>query len=207
MFNNFNRDHKALFKIKKIKELNNIKKIVLEICKKVSKKNIEEDFSQIHKKISIKDLNKFRVGVFEELNKLNLHKKLYEISKEEINFLCSNDIAVQKRINISFHLPGDKSSIIDLHSDTLSGQSPFEIVQWIPLCDVQKSNSMYFFNNAKSKKINSKLKNYEKKGFSKILNDFLEPSDFLNINYGQILFFSPTNWHDIRRRWFLAAAA
>ena len=144
--------------------------------------------------ISIKDLNKFRVGVFEELNKLNLHKKLYEISKDEINFLCSNDIAVQKRINISFHLPGDKSSIIDLHSDTLSGQSPFEIVQWIPLCDVQKSNSMYFFNNSKSNKINKRLKNYEKKGFSNILNDFLEPSDFLNINYGHILFFSPTNF-------------
>ena len=174
--------------------MDNIKDKVFEICEFVSKK-LSHNFNYIHKKIAISKLNDFRIKVFEELNKNNLHSLLYKMCEDEINFLCSRDLAVQKRINISFHLPNDKSSIIDLHSDTLSGQSPFELVQWIPLCDVDGSNSMYFFNSKKSELINKNLKKYERKGFSKILDDYLKKDDYLELKYGQVLLFSPTNWH------------
>lgn len=195
MFKNFNSERKVIIDVKKRNLLDLVKSKVYEICKTVSKKKLDIDFNFIHKKISISKLNDFRLKVFEELNKENLHQLLYQICEDEINFLCSRDLAVQKRINIGFHLPNDKSSIINLHSDTLSGQSPFEIVQWIPLCDVESSNSMYFFNSKKSEKINRNLGKYEQRGFSKILKDYLKKEDYLKLNYGQILLFSPTNWH------------
>jgi len=195
MSKEFQNEHKELVQVKDINKLNNIKKIILDICNKFSKRRISEDLSKIHEYISIKELNEFRINVFNEINKKNLYQKLYKICEDRINFLCTTDLAVQKRINISFHITGDKTSIIDLHSDTLSGQSPFEIVQWIPLCNVERTNSMYFFNNLKTKKINKTLKNYETKGFEKILNDYLNEKDYLKINYGQVLLFSPTNWH------------
>lgn len=195
MINKFYDKKKIIIDIEKKQDLENIKIIFLNICKKIINKNIDEDLSSIHKYIKLKDLNKFRLKVFEEINKKNIHKKLYKLCENEINILCSNDLAVQKRINISFHLPNDKSSIIDLHSDTLSGQSPFEIVQWIPLCNVKGTNSIYLFDNKKSNKINKDLKLYEKKGFNKILKKYLKDNDFIDLNYGQLILFSPTNWH------------
>lgn len=195
MIDNFHNNKKIIIDVKKRQDLNKIKYIFLKICKKILNKNIDDDLSLFHKYINLKHLNKFRVNVFEEINKRNIQEKLYRLCESEINTLCSNDLAVQKRINISFHLPNDKSSIIDLHSDTLSGQSPFEIVQWIPLCNVRATNSIYLFDNKKTNRINKNLKNFEKKGFNAILKKYLNKNDFIELKYGQMLLFSPTNWH------------
>ena len=42
-------------------------------------------------------------------------------------------------------MPGDVSSILNLHTDALSGQSVFEIVLWLPLTNAFETNSMYIF--------------------------------------------------------------
>ena len=50
---------------------------------------------------------------------------------------------MQNRINLSIQLPKDKGSLLDTHADTWNGNSPFEIVVWVPLVDCYKTKSMY----------------------------------------------------------------
>ena len=54
---------------------------------------------------------------------------------------------MQKRINLSIQLPNDSSSLLPLHSDIWSGDSPFEAVVWIPLVDCFKTKSMYILKS------------------------------------------------------------
>ena len=40
-------------------------------------------------------------------------------------------------------MPNDDSSLLPVHSDTWAGDSPFEIVMWIPLVNCNKTQSMF----------------------------------------------------------------
>ena len=40
-------------------------------------------------------------------------------------------------------MPNDDSSLLPVHSDTWAGDSPFEIVVWLPLVDCKESQSMF----------------------------------------------------------------
>ena len=53
---------------------------------------------------------------------------------------------MQKKINLSIQLPKDKDSLLDLHSDIYAGESPFQVVVWIPLVDVYDTKSMFLLN-------------------------------------------------------------
>ena len=50
---------------------------------------------------------------------------------------------MQSRVNLSIQLPEDDSSLLPVHADTWSGDSPFEVVVWLPLVDCFGTKSMY----------------------------------------------------------------
>ena len=56
------------------------------------------------------------------------------------------DISVQKKLNFSIHMPDDSSSVLDIHSDTWSGESPFQLNLWFPLTAAQDTNSMFLLD-------------------------------------------------------------
>ena len=60
---------------------------------------------------------------------------------------------MQMRVNLSIQLPRDKSSLLPVHSDVWSGDSPFETVVWLPLVDCFKTKSMFILPPAKYNKI------------------------------------------------------
>ena len=92
-------------------------------------------------------------------------------------------------------MPGDSSSLLDFHTDALSGQSVFEVVLWVPLTRAYKSNSMFIFSRSKTYEILSKLKASEKKGMKNLYNEYKEYATFLKLNLGECLIFSPTLFH------------
>ena len=69
---------------------------------------------------------------------------------------------MQKKINLSIQLPKDKDSLLDLHSDIYAGESPFQVVVWIPLVDVYDTKSMFFTKPIYNKKMNYQLLNTKK---------------------------------------------
>ena len=62
---------------------------------------------------------------------------------------------MQNRINLSIQIPNDNSSLLPVHSDTWSGDSPFEAVLWVPLVNCHSSKSMYILPPQELKKINN----------------------------------------------------
>ena len=60
---------------------------------------------------------------------------------------------MQSRLNLSIQFPQDKSSLLPVHSDVWSGDSPFETVVWLPLVDCYKTKSMFILPPKKYNKI------------------------------------------------------
>ena len=69
---------------------------------------------------------------------------------------------MQKRINLSIQLPNDSSSLLPLHSDIWSGDSPFEAVVWIPLVDCFKTKSMYILKQISTENL-KKISSFKKR--------------------------------------------
>ena len=50
-----------------------------------------------------------------------------------------------------------KKSMLPMHSDIYAGESPFEVVIWIPMMNVKSSHSMFITNPRDNKKINEQI--------------------------------------------------
>ena len=143
--NKFARQGYYIFDIRNKKILEKIKNDIIKESSKLLKKKLQKknffNFSQNYIKNS--DLNNFRLKIYNKLNKdKNFLKNYYLLGREYIDLFCGNELAVQKRVNLSIQLPKDNSSILPIHTDVWSGNSPFELVLWIPLVSVKKTKSI-----------------------------------------------------------------
>ena len=102
---------------------------------------------------------------------------------------------MQKKINLSIQLPKDKDSLLDLHSDIYAGESPFQVVVWIPLVDVYDTKSMFFTKPIYNKKMNYQLLNTKKFTTKQMYEKNKKKFNFLKIKFGSILIFSPLILH------------
>ena len=143
-------DKDSLLKIRKIF----IQSIRKNIKIKSDFKKDEDILNFIHKRIKSNKLNDFRLKVINEVNEnKELRKLYYNVAKPHLDILIGNELAMQLRINLSIQLPNDNSSLLPLHSDVWSGDSPYEIVVWLPLVDCYKTKAMYILLPSKYKKL------------------------------------------------------
>ena len=183
--------------IEDIVDKNSLKEI-REIFTKSVKKNLKvkfkkEDpnyiFNNIHKYLDKNNLNDFRLKVINDVNQNKfLREFYYKISNPYLNILAGNEIAMQMRINLSIQFPGDDSSLLPLHSDVWSGDSPYEIVSWLPLVDCYKTKAMYILPPNKYEKLNSIIK--KNKSASEIFTKIKKDLKWIEIDYGKILLFN-----------------
>ena len=118
--------------------LNKIHKFVVNMLVKKGGKSLNE----AHESISVNELNAFRLEVIKEINNLPwLREAYYQIAKPYLDILVGNELAMQLRVNLSIQMPEDKSSLLPVHADTWSGDSPYEVVVWIPLVDCYDTKS------------------------------------------------------------------
>ena len=185
--NKFIKDGYIIFNISEKQKLNYIKKkISNELSKKFKKKiNLEN----IHQFMNPQKLNSFKMKIY---GKINSDKKFfynyYTIAQKELDLICGNEIAMQRKINLSIQLPKDDSSLLPMHSDVWSGCSPFEVVLWLPLVNCKKTQSMFIVPFKESKVLNKKV--FKKNLFHKIQDQNTKKFKWLNIKYGQGLIFS-----------------
>ena len=144
--------------------------------------------------MSPKDLNEFRMYIYNEINNSkNFQKIYYTLGKEYIDILCGNELVMQRRCNLSIQLPNDDSSLLPLHADVWVGDSEYEIVFWLPLVNVYKTKAMYILSpedNFKYSKKFSKFKSTEQI-FKKIKNRL----KWIKVNFGQGLLFTQNLMH------------
>ena len=185
--------------IEDIVDKNSLKEI-REIFTKSVKKNLKvkfkkEDpnyiFNNIHKYLDKNNLNDFRLKVINDVNQNKfLREFYYKISNPYLNILAGNEIAMQMRINLSIQFPGDDSSLLPLHSDVWSGDSPFEIVVWLPLVDCYKTKAMYILPPSKYEKLKKIFTDKKSKSSEKIFNKIKKNLEWVKIKYGQVLLFN-----------------
>ena len=169
----------------------------LEIIKNTVRDSINvENLSLAHERIKNNEINPRRIDAFKNLNKINNWENVYySLSSKYLEDLLGPDIAIQSKLNLSIQMPQDKSSILDLHTDSLSGQSVFEVVSWIPLTDSYDSNSMFIFSPEISKEILNDMPNFHKSGMKELFEKYRKEAEFINVKYGEGLIFSPTLFH------------
>ena len=112
-----------------------------------------------------------------------------------INYLLGPDLLIQRKLNLSIQMPNDQSSILGMHTDTLSGQSPFEFVMWTAFTSGYDSNSMFYFDRQTSKEIFYEMANYELDGLESLRLKYWSKAKFLDVNASDVVLFSGTLFH------------
>ena len=109
-----------------------------------------KELDSLHKSIKYNEINNERIKCYRTINKNeNWEKNYYSLAASKLQKLLGPDISIQSKLNLSIQMPNDISSVLDLHTDALSGQSVFEVVLWVPLTRSFDSNAMYIFSKAK----------------------------------------------------------
>ncbi|EQA61119.1 sporadic carbohydrate cluster 2OG-Fe(II) oxygenase [Leptospira alexanderi] len=146
--------------------------------------------NQIHKKVSVSELNPFRLKVIQSMNSLkDFRYHYYKVAKPYLETLVGNELSMQLRVNLSIQFPNDDSSLLPVHSDTWSGDSPYEIVVWLPIVDCYKTKSMYLLPPKSSKKLISDFKNQSGVSSENLFQSISKDVQWLEVNYGEVLLF------------------
>ena len=160
-------------------------------------KSIKDYFSNLHKYVSLNKLNNLRVNAIKKMNRdEKFRENYYLVAKETLDQLVGNELAMQNKLNLSLQMPHDKNSQLPMHSDIYAGESPFEVVVWIPLMDIHANNqSMYITSPKYNKIINKAVTTTKTKTLNQIYNKHKKKFKFLKINFGEILIFNPILQH------------
>ena len=177
-----------------LNSLDYIKNIFINIIlnfKNIKKNSFEDILNNFHNLIDFKDLNNFRLNAINQINDIkDFREKYFLLGKKYLEIIVGNELVMQNRINLSIQLPNDNSSLLPVHSDTWSGDSPFEAVLWVPLVNCHSSKSMYILPPKELSKINNFFAHSKRLSSEQIFNEIKKDVEWININYGEILIFN-----------------
>jgi sporadic carbohydrate cluster 2OG-Fe(II) oxygenase len=147
--------------------------------------------NSIHEHVPAAKLNDLRLAVFRGLNELSwLRPSYHALGRKLLAALVGNELAMQNRVNLSIQMSNDDSSLLEIHSDVYGGETPFQVVQWLPLVDVDKTKAMFILPRAKTEAISPKLNTLGESGmkalFDRVKNDLV----WLTVPYGKVLIFA-----------------
>ncbi|MDC3130692.1 2OG-Fe(II) oxygenase [bacterium] len=178
---------------------NKVTQLAVKFLKKPIKIQQSDILDNIHKYLDLKDLNNFRMSIINEINKSDEFKVHYfSLAKDIIYMTVGNELAMQKKINLSIQLPNDDSSLLPVHSDIWSGDSPFEIVVWLPLVDCFETKSMFILPPQKYKKLEKSFKKVSNKSSESLYRLIKNDVKWINIKSGQVLIFNQSLPHGNR---------
>jgi sporadic carbohydrate cluster 2OG-Fe(II) oxygenase len=177
------------------RSLNHIRDFLLEILDsnlgepdKLSKKN---DLNSLHENIEADRLNTLRLSLIDQLNQEAwLRPEFFRLTKNAIFRLIGNELAMQRYINLSIQMPGDSLSTLPMHADVWSGDSPYEVVAWLPLVNCYKTKSMFILPPKKTQVLHEDFELFKKSTPDKILRTLWDDLEWIKIDYGQILLFN-----------------
>jgi sporadic carbohydrate cluster 2OG-Fe(II) oxygenase len=180
-----------------------ISNYILDLSKKELGDNIlqtsSNHFNMIHEHVSLNKLNDFRLNIINGINSNSeFRKHYYQLARPYLEALVGNELAMQQRVNLSIQFPQDDSSLLPVHADTWSGDSPFEVVVWTPLVDCYGSKSMYILPPKQNSKLEIAL---PKRGGNSSEDLYRSISDevlWLEVKYGEVLIFNQTLPHGNR---------
>ena len=155
--------------------------------------------NKIHQWVEISDLNSFRLKIIQEINAIPDFRLMYfQIAKPYLADLVGNELSMQLRINLSIQLPGDESSLLPIHADTWSGDSPYEVVVWLPLVDCYGTKGMYILPPGESIKLSEQLSRQAITNSEALYKSIENNINWLEVKYGEVLIFDQALPHGNR---------
>lgn len=155
--------------------------------------------NHIHEKVPVADLNSFRLKIIKGFNDVDGFREMYyRVAKSYLDIIVGNELAMQLRVNLSIQFPEDTSSLLPVHADTWSGDSPFEVVVWLPLVDCYGTKAMYLLPPEKASELNHDFTNRAGKSSEDLFQAIENEVKWLNVKYGEVLIFDQSLPHGNR---------
>ena len=191
--------------IRPVSDLDALKKIeetvsgAIESFTQKPHENMLNWLNNTHKHISIQELNTFRIHVINYINNDKSFKRnYYNLVRPYLEAIVGNELAMQRRVNLSIQVPGDSSSLLPVHADTWSGDSAFEAVVWIPLVDCFGTKAMYLLPPSEAPFIDKNFNRFKGKSSEDIFLSIEDKVEWIEIKNGQVLIFNQTLPHGNR---------
>jgi len=155
-----------------------------------------EFLNQIHQRVTPEQINPFRLAMYRGLNGHSWFRPTYfKLGRHIVETLVGNELAMQNRINFSIQMPNDRTSLLDIHADVFAGETPYQVVQWLPLVDVSGTKSMFVLPRAKSEAIVSRLPDFKNGGMRELFEEVKRDLIWLDVPYGKVVVFTPNILH------------
>ncbi len=147
--------------------------------------------NRIHDQVAIAELNSFRLKIIRGINAIGNFRAMYfRLARSYLETLVGNELAMQLRVNLSIQLPGDDSSLLPIHADTWSGDSPFEVVVWVPLVDCYGTKAMYLLPPEPTARLSQEFKQQAGSSSEELYQAIAHEVQWLKVNYGEVLIFN-----------------
>jgi len=159
--------------------------------------NPQDLLDTIHSRVSVADLNGLRMHVIGGLNAEPWMRPTYfRLARLAIETIVGNELCMQRRVNLSIQLPADDSSLLATHSDVWSGDSPFEVVVWVPLVDVYRTKSMYLLPPSVNGEMQDRMASL--RSGEELYKTIRPHLVWIDIPYGHVMVFNQTLMHGNR---------
>lgn len=191
MSKNFLKNGFIINRNEKIKSFIYINSLFQKNIKKILNKKIYINFNKLHNYVSVNNLNDFRLNLIHKINKdRNIRFHYFNLARNSLYNIVGNELMMQNNINLSIQFPNDESSLLPIHSDVWSGDSPYEVNLWLPLVDCYKTKSMYILKPEENIKFIKIMKNKKYSESSKIYKLLKKKVRWIKINKGNYLLFN-----------------
>ena len=95
-------------------------------------------------------------------------------------------------------LPNDNSSLLPVHADVWSGDSPFEVVVWLPLVNCYGTKSMFLLPPEPARRLNARFGEFWGKSSEELYQEIKSDLSWIEIDYGQVMVFNQNLPHGNR---------
>ena len=154
------------------------------------------ELSNSHDFVTNERLNDLRLTIFTEINKIaDIRQRYFWLARKSIATLVGNELAMQNKVNMSVQQPNDESSVLPMHSDIWTGDSPFQVVLWVPLTDASDTNSMFFLPPNESREARHRVAAGEFKSMDQIESAYHSQMITMVVPYGKVLIFDSSCLH------------
>ncbi len=203
LIDSFLKDYYVVISVENRPALDRIRGRMAELAAqhlKVAVPNDPHEFmDHIGDRVDATTLNDLRLAVFSGINTEPWFRPAYlSLARRSVEILVGNELAMQRRVNLSIQLPGDASSLLHTHADVWDGDSPYELVMWLPLVDCFSSKSMYIVPAKQDRAWQARLSQFAQSTAEDLYKAVASDARFLNVPFGNILLFSQTVMHGNR---------
>ncbi|HTJ97198.1 MAG TPA: sporadic carbohydrate cluster 2OG-Fe(II) oxygenase [Rhodocyclaceae bacterium] len=161
--------------------------------------SVEDFLNHIHTQVPVAQLNDFRLRMIRGINAAEeLRLNYFKLARSYLEALVGNELAMQLRVNLSLQFPGDDSSLLPVHADTWSGDSPFEVVVWLPLVNCYGTKAMYLLPASEYSSFDRDFVRLQAGSSEEVYKSIENKVKWLEIDYGQVLVFNQSLPHGNR---------